>query len=43
MFMLVDIAIRSSFQAFITSLDTYEALDHVVVDESYLILIASDY
>ena len=36
-------AMLSPFRTFITSLDTREALDRVVINESHLILTASDY
>ena len=42
-FVFAETAVLSPFRTFITSLDTCEALDRVVVDESHLILIASDY
>ena len=42
-FVFAETAVLSLFRTFITSLDTREVLDRVVVDKSYLILTASDY
>ena len=42
-FVSAETAVLSTFRTFITSLDTRDALDRVVIDESHLILTASDY
>lgn len=42
-FVSAESAVLSPFRAFINGLDAREALDRVVVDESHLILTASDY
>ena len=42
-FVSAETAVLSPFRTFITSLDTREALNRVVVDKSHLILTASDY